>query len=195
MIAAETALSRAPFAEITVGANRVALLKDGYQTFPAMLHAAREAKSTLCLETYILVDDDVAFTGGLNLSNDYAAIEDGGHGWRDTHVRVEGPAALGLQRMFIETWKRHRGARLDEARYARSVESTDARVRFIGNEFRKDRKHIRTAYVKAFARATSRIRVTNSYFMPPSRVLKALMRSARHGVDVQLIIAGSTDVP
>ncbi len=268
-----TALLRPPYAEVDVGANRVALLKDGYQTFPAMLQAARDAKSTICIETYILRDDAVgnqlasvlierayagvevnlmydgwgadvsdayvmrlklagvrvlhfqpvkllgplgrilgrlrrrnhrkamivdgrlAFTGGLNLSSDYAAVEDGGHGWRDTHVRVEGPAAVQLEKMFLATWRQHRGPKLDEARYQRPEAPADARVRFIGNEFARDRKDIRVAYVQAFNEAKRRIHVMNSYFMPPSRVLRSLMRAARRGVDVTLILAGSTDVP
>jgi cardiolipin synthase len=272
-VAAASALERLPYAEVDVGMNRVALLKDGYQTFPAMLQAAREARSTLCIETYILRDDAVgnqlasvlinrayagvevnllydgwgaavsdayvmrlklagvrvlsfqpvkllgpigralgrlkrrnhrkamivdgkiAFTGGLNLSSDYAAVEDGGRGWRDTHLRVEGPAAVQLERMFLATWRRHKGPALDEARYVRPERPPDERVRFLGNEFSRDRKDVRVAYVRAFNSALRRIHVTNSYFMPPSRVLRGLMRAARRGVDVTLILAGVTDVP
>lgn len=273
MTPATSALDRRPYAEVDVAHNRVALLKDGYQTFPAMMQAAREAKSTLCIETYILRDDAVgnalaevliqrayagvevnlmydgwgadvsdayvlrlklagvrllhfqpvkllgpigrllgrlrrrnhrkamivdgrvAFTGGLNLSSDYAATEDGGHGWRDTHVRVEGPAAVQLEQMFLDTWRRHRGPKLDEARYRRGEQPHDPHVRFIGNEFARDRKDIRVAYMQAFNAAKRRIFVTNSYFMPPSRVLRALTKAARRGVDVTLILAGATDVP
>jgi cardiolipin synthase len=47
----------------------------------------RDHKKTL------VVDGEVGFTGGLNISDDYAPRELGGGGWRDTHVRLEGPAA------------------------------------------------------------------------------------------------------
>ncbi|HEY1086302.1 MAG TPA: hypothetical protein VGE37_01360, partial [Archangium sp.] len=50
---------RAPFAETRVGPNRVALLKDGLQAYPAMLEAIASAKQTICLETYILRDDEL----------------------------------------------------------------------------------------------------------------------------------------
>jgi cardiolipin synthase A/B len=269
-----TALDRAPYAEVEIGGDRVALLKDGDQTFPAMMQAARAATSSVCVETYILRDDAVgnalasvlierayagvevnlmydgwgadvsdayvtrlrlagvrvlcfqpvrlfgpigrllgrlkrrnhrkamivdgrvAFTGGLNLSADYASVEDGGRGWRDTHVRIEGPAARQLQAMFLTTWRRHRGPPLDERRYKAGVDpGPDAPVRFIGNEFSHDRTDIRIAYVRAFNAAKRSIRITNSYFMPPSRVLRGLMRAARRGVEVSLILAGSTDVP
>src|SRR6185436_12857320 len=120
----------------------------------------------------MIVDGRVAFTGGLNLSNDYAAVEDGGHGWRDTHVRIDGPAAVQLERMFLETWRRHKGPRLDEPRYRRKEPPQGGAVRFIGNEFARDRKDIRVAYVGAFNAAKRRILIMNSYFMPPARVLR-----------------------
>ncbi|MEO6953048.1 MAG: DUF2127 domain-containing protein [Polyangia bacterium] len=44
-------------ATYTVGSNRVALLRDGLQAFPAMLRAIAEARQTVCLETYMLRDD------------------------------------------------------------------------------------------------------------------------------------------
>jgi cardiolipin synthase len=270
------ALARAPFAEVTVGADRVTVLKDGEQTFPAMFEALRLATSTLCIETYILVDDSlgqklaevlierayagvevnlmydgwganvsdayvmrlrlagvrtlcfqpvsffgrfgrfnravarlkrrdhrksiivdgrVAFTGGLTLSNDYASVADGGNGWRDTHVRVEGPAAVQLERMFLSNWRQHRGPAIDETRYKRPAAAPGGHVRFIGNDFATDRKDIRTAYTRAFNQAKKSIRITNSYFMPPNRMLKGLMKAAKHGVEVSIIIAGATDVP
>jgi cardiolipin synthase len=50
-------MTSAVTAEVTVGPTRVALLKDGRQTYPAMLEAIAQARSTICLETYILRDD------------------------------------------------------------------------------------------------------------------------------------------
>ena len=51
--------TRTPYAESKVGPNLVALLKDGYQAFPAMLAAIAAARDTICLETYILKDDEL----------------------------------------------------------------------------------------------------------------------------------------
>jgi cardiolipin synthase A/B len=269
--AAAERLERAPFAEVTVGVHRVALLRDGAQAYPAMLAAIAAAKSTLCLETYILADDqtahrfcralvdralagvdvnlmyddwgssvsnetlaglraagvrvlifrpvrfsgfgrlwarlrrrnhrkalivdgEVAFTGGLNLSDDYAAVADGGHGWRDTHVRIEGPAAIELERLFLENWRRQRGPRIDLARYQRTPGPDDGKVRIIGNDFRADRKDIRKAYLNAIGRARHRIHLTHAYFVPPARVLKGLARAARRGAEVSVILAATTDV-
>ena len=57
----------------------------------------------------LTVDGVVGFTGGLNISNDYAAVIDGGAGWRDTHLRLVGPDAQALERLFLTTWKNNKG--------------------------------------------------------------------------------------
>lgn len=264
-------MAREPFAQVTVGETRLALLKDGEQAYPAMLEAIASAKRSICLETYILKDDQVgrrfadalarrardgvevnllydawgssvsaeylrtleeagvrvlpfqpvrfrgrlqavlarvfrrnhrkalivdgtvAFTGGLNLSNEYASLEDGGGGWRDTHVRIEGAEAHELERLFLGTWRAHKGAALDDARY-QAPRRTSSKVRIIGNHFRKDRKDIRAAYVRAFAQAKTSIHLTHAYFLPPNRVLRELKRAARRGVEVTVILAAATDV-
>ncbi len=270
-MSATAQLLPAVFAEVTIGPNRVALLKDGAQAYPAMLAAIKKAQRTVCLETYILksdrtgrrfvdalcersrdgvevnllydawgsdisldlsdqlksagvrvvaflpvrlrrlagvfarlhrrnhrkalvVDGEVGFTGGLNISDDYAPVEEGGHGWRDTHLRVAGPAAQELERLFLDTWRQARGARLDRQKYKRPLVMGDGKVTILGNHFRKDRKDIRKAYVDAITHAQERVYLTHAYFLPPARVQKALMRAARYGVEVAVILAATTDV-
>ena len=265
-------MDRDPYAEVRVGPNRVAVLKDGYQAFPAMLAAIAGAKSTICFETYILKDDEtglhflealmararagvevllmydywgsqmsditlsavrasgikvhlfrpwryagsfarafskvrrrnhrktlivdgvIGFTGGLNISNDYAALVDGGRGWRDTHVRITGPDAGLLERLFLKTWDKHRGPAIDGPRFRRPQNAGCEKLRVVGNDFALDRKGIRRAYEDAFSRAKSRIFVTNAYFLPPAKMIRALIAAARRGVRVGVILAATTDV-
>lgn len=264
--------TRAPWAEVTIGPNRVALLKDGHQAFPAMLDAIARAQRTISFETYILRDDTtgsrfldalieraragvevllmydhwgsevsesstgrlaeagvkvhvfrpvrftgslsrlfaklmrrnhrkslvvdgmVGFTGGLNISDDYASVEDGGKGWRDTHVRITGPAAQELERLFLETWRKNRGERFDETRFVRPRHPGTPRLRVVGNDFAADRKGIRRAYVEAFNRARSHVFLTHAYFLPPAKILKALIRAAHRGARIAVILAAETDV-
>lgn len=263
---------RQPYAEARVGSDWVALLKDGYQAYPAMLEAIAAAKDSICLETYILKDDGVGmrflavlmekartgvevllmfdywgseisdatlrelqtagvklhvfrpwkywgslsralakmsrrnhrkalivdgivgFTGGLNISNQYAARVDGGEGWRDTHLRISGPGALGLERLFLRTWAQNKGPAFDAKRFERPRAVPNDQLRVVGNDFALDRKDIRRAYQSAFSKATSRIFVTNAYFLPPVKMLKALAAAARRGVRVCVIVAATTDV-
>jgi cardiolipin synthase len=50
----------------------------------------------------LVVDDTVAFTGGMNIGDQYASPKIGGNGYfRDTHVKVEGPAIADLAKVFL----------------------------------------------------------------------------------------------
>jgi cardiolipin synthase A/B len=263
---------RAPYAEVTVGPNRLALLRDGFQAFPAMRAAIAGARRSICLESYIIKDDDtglgflealaeraragvevlvmydhwgseldpstlarlassgmklhayrpvrwrhglarvlsrllrrnhrkalvvdgeVGFLGGLNLSDEYAALEDGGGGWRDTHVRVVGPGAAELEQLFLETWRSSKGPPYREAPLRRGPPAACGRLVIVGNHLAKERKDIRRAYMAAFKRASRTVFLTHAYFLPPARLLKALLAAARRGVRVAVIIAATTDV-
>ncbi len=144
----------------------------------------------------LIVDGRIGFTGGLNISDDYAAVADGGAGWRDTHVRLEGPPAADLERLFLQTWQRYRGAPIDPARYQQRPPrgAGGPGVRILGNEFRADRKHIREAYTTAMRGAQRTIHLTHAYFLPPSKLLKVMTSAARRGVRVAVILAAATDV-
>ena len=143
-----------------------------------------------------MVDSRVGFTGGLYIADVYAAPEDGGRGWRDTHVRIEGPAVVELQYRFLAAWQRHKGAPVDEARYRTAgVRRPDGRVRVVSTAAPGQRRAISNAYRKAIGQARERVRITNAYFLPTLRVLRALRHAARRGVDVMVIVAGTTDVP
>jgi cardiolipin synthase A/B len=259
----------AVFAEMQVGAHRLAVLRDGRQAYPAMLAAIAGARRTICLETYILrgdrtgrrfaaalaeraaagvevnllyddwgssvsssfiddlrragvrplafhpielsspiakiarrnhrkaliVDGGVAFTGGLNISDDYAPSEEGGAGWRDTHLRLEGPAAAELEYFFLRSWWRSGGPPIDEQRYGRGERRPDPAVQIIGNDLPRRRRRMRETYRSVIERARQRVLITTAYFLPPLRLVHALTRAADRGVDVQIIVAGTTDVP
>ncbi|AKU91025.1 phospholipase D-like domain-containing protein [Vulgatibacter incomptus] len=261
------------YAQRAVGTHRLALLRDGEQTYAAMLDAIAKARSTICLSTYILrsdrtgerfaealierardgvevnllydawgssvssdylrrlreggvrvvafrpfrlksrlastvggylrrdhrkilvVDKEVGFTGGVNIADDYAPLKDGGGGWRDTHLRLEGPAAYELLAFFLYVWMREGGAHLDPTRYRHEGRRPDPKVKILGNGLRRELKLLRKAYLEAFKSAEDRIRITNAYFVPTPRILRALKNAARRGVRVDLIVAGTTDVP
>jgi cardiolipin synthase len=53
----------------------------------------------------LVVDGRVGFLGGINIGDDYAPPEQGGGGWRDTHLRLEGPEVATLVALFCATWR------------------------------------------------------------------------------------------
>lgn len=142
----------------------------------------------------LVVDGRVAFTGGMNVSDDYAPVVDGGGGWRDTHLRIVGPSARSLEALFLETWRRNRGPKVAPDSFDRPAAPASSALRIVGNGFVRDSKRVRRAYLEAFAGARERIFLTNAYFLPPPGVLRQLIAAARRGVRVAVILAATTDV-
>ncbi|MBI5510346.1 MAG: cardiolipin synthase B [Deltaproteobacteria bacterium] len=141
----------------------------------------------------LVVDEDTAFIGGLNIGDDYAPLAEGGRGWHDTHAVVRGPAATVLARLVNRTWRQVTG----DSFVGRAGPVADAgrvRVQVLENRF-GERARIRRAHRRAFRHATTSICITNSYFIPGRSIRRALLLAARRGVRVQLLLAGRTDLP
>ncbi len=146
----------------------------------------------------LVVDGRIGFTGGLNISDDYAAVEDGGVGWHDMHCKIEGPAVTELARLFRRTWIRAGGDAfpLIEQRADESVVSLDtALARILGNEGRRRRTPIRRVYLHAIRRAHKTIAITNAYFIPDRGIRRALVNAVRRGVQVRVVVPSRSDVP
>jgi cardiolipin synthase len=141
----------------------------------------------------LVVDSRVGFTGSININDDHAPLAEGGRDWHDAHVKVEGPAALTLDRLFRAVWFREtqRWFGLDGP-----VGQTHGRskVWVAANEEFLHRYRIRSAYINALQAARDHVCIANSYFLPdiPSRM--ALASAARRGVDVRLLVQGRTDI-
>jgi cardiolipin synthase len=141
----------------------------------------------------LVVDDDLAFTGGLNIANDYASIADGGVGWHDMHCRVRGPIVADLARVFRRTWMRSGGTRFPAAKRTSGIVGTSF-VRVLENSGRRQRTAIRRAYLHVIKAARDTLRIHNAYFLPDRGLRRALIRAAGRGVDVQVIVPGHSDV-
>jgi cardiolipin synthase len=144
----------------------------------------------------LVVDNSIAFTGGLNLSDDYATVADGGVGWHDMHCRVRGPIVLDLARLFRRTWLRARGTRYPappRANDAMGVGGT-AFVRLLENTKRRQRTTIRRAYMHVIKAARESVLIQNAYFLPDRGLRRVLARAVRRGVKVSVIVPGHSDV-
>ncbi|HEU0035465.1 MAG TPA: phosphatidylserine/phosphatidylglycerophosphate/cardiolipin synthase family protein [Kofleriaceae bacterium] len=261
---ARTAVRWRPNCEVTV-------LRDGGETYPAMLAALAAAKTSICVETYILaadrtgdrfkavllerlragvtvrliydavgsfglpggwvdelraagceaidfnpiapwrrrfrlshrdhrkiivVDDEIAFTGGLNIANDYASVEDGGAGWHDMHCQVTGGIVIDLARMFRRTWLRAGGKHYPPPKPTAALEPGKGAcfVRLLDNTRRRQRATVRRAYLHVIKTARESVWIQNAYFLPDRGLRRALARAARRGVDVRVIVPGRSDV-
>jgi cardiolipin synthase len=149
----------------------------------------------------LVVDGVVAFTGGVNISNTYAnsslfrskSRRDDKVGWRDTHIKIEGPAVAALQWQFLNTWASQKSPDLPDSNFFPPLkEAGDKLVRVLASEPGGDHE-IYKAYVLAIQEATKTVHITSAYFVPDAQILRALSDAAQRGVDVKIILPGVTD--
>jgi len=150
----------------------------------------------------IVVDGEIAFTGGLNISDDYASIEDGGAGWHDMHCRVTGPIVIDLERLFRRSWLRGGGTPYPAPRLPTGADAAAAApapgesyARLIDNTRHRQRATTRRAFLHALRAARESVLIENAYFLPDRGLRRALVRAAHRGVEVSLIVPGRSDVP
>ncbi|MEZ4255135.1 MAG: phospholipase D-like domain-containing protein [Polyangiales bacterium] len=151
----------------------------------------------------VIVDRRIGFTGGINFGLEWASEAEGGGGWRDDMIRVEGPAVADLRNVFCDTWnglsdderldERHTDSDSDEQERVGS--SGTGAVRVLTNHRRRMRRAIRLAYLVQIRRARAYVYITNSYFVPDRVVRAALVAARRRGVDVRVLVPGKSDVP
>ena len=265
-----------------IAGNQVSLLFDGPATMRAMMEAARNAKSSINLETYIfdhdeigtqfaeilmqkraegvtvniivdgvgtlatpkefferlqqaginvlvfnpvnptkrpgkwalnnrdhrkimIVDGKVAFTGGINISSTYAnsslfrsnkragKVNEEDVGWRDTHIKIEGPAVGALQWAFIDNWVHQDAGELPEIEYFPKLAPVGEKVvRVLATSPDRD-SEIYKSLVLAIGEAKKSIHMTAAYFVPDRQIVDGLVAAARRGVDVQLVLPGVSD--
>jgi cardiolipin synthase len=133
----------------------------------------------------LVVDEEIGFVGGYNVGSAYATE------WRDTHVRITGPAVWDLKRAFADFWNLNRRRRIRRSERPLLLETTSSwepHIRVHRNVPLLWMFPIRTMYLEAINRATRNIWMTHAYFIPDQDFVNALKDAARRGVDVRLLI-------
>jgi cardiolipin synthase A/B len=142
----------------------------------------------------LVVDCQTAFTGGMNIGDEYgSSLSSRGGPWRDTHLRVEGPAAWGMAIVFTEAWSAAGGSPIELELLA--PETGGVAVLVLDSRPFRGTGEIASALAAITAGARRRLWITNAYFAPRRRAIEHLGEAALRGVDVRLLLPGPSDVP
>jgi len=143
----------------------------------------------------LVVDGQVGFIGGLNIGDEYLGRNPYFGYWRDTHLRLEGPAVADLQRVFAEDWDfaadEHLNGGKDPAKASLYFQARDAGgpypVQIIDSGPDRDLKGIRDIYFAAILKARHRLWIASPYFVPDAGLLDALRLAGHRGIDVRFL--------
>lgn len=141
----------------------------------------------------VVVDGLVAFTGGINLADRYMNREVVYGHWKDSAVRLEGPAVKNLTAMFLSAWNTQSAERIDCTPYM-DVEPPAAEIArgFVvpfgdGPTPLYDDYVCRNVFLNTIYGATRYIYITTPYLICDHELLSALRTAAKKGVDVRII--------
>ncbi len=144
----------------------------------------------------LIIDGKIAFVGGINIAKEYAGKFYNGENWRDTHLRIEGPAVRDIQFFFLENWYRNGGAIINNNfHFPKLKEAGKKLLMILCTKSRKKVRPISESYFRAIKNARYSIYIANAYFIPDAKFYRALIHAAERGVDVRLILPGKTDFP
>ncbi len=146
----------------------------------------------------LVVDGTLGFTGSVGFADSWQGNADSKEHWRDTQLRVQGPAVRGLQRAFQENWSEVTGEPLvgDEFFPALLQPGTSA-VAVVPSSPLAAMSGAGRVYSISLAAASKEIWIANSYFLPDEATSGLLVAAVKRGVDVRVIVPSDAqnDVP
>lgn len=145
----------------------------------------------------VVVDDTVAFVGGINYSAEHMS-DYGPEAKQDYAVKVEGPVVQDILLFELENLPGQSAMRRWWKRRHRPEENRqpgEAQALFIWRDNDEHRDDIERHYLKMLANAKREVIIANAYFFPGYRLLHAMRNAARRGVRVKLIVQGEPDMP
>ena len=168
----------------------------------------------------VIIDGNVAYTGGMNVADYYIKGTEQVGAWRDMHCRLEGSVVDDLHRIFMHAWQKVTGEDLStQPQYFRAKEPVaishlkpdtcstaghktvgivnrePGTVRLADGRLLGRKDAMRYFYVNAINDARDSIRIINPYFTLIPSVSKALKRAIKRGVKVELMISAKSDIP
>lgn len=136
----------------------------------------------------VISDGKVGWVGGLNIGDEYES-----EGWRDAHVRIEGPAVLNMQLSFLEDW-RWVTDELPDVSWTPQAASGGGVPVLVLPSGPADEFETASLMVQQFIHlAEKRIWISSPYLVPDEGVMGALKLAALGGLDVRLLIPEKTD--
>ena len=146
----------------------------------------------------LVIDGRVGFMGGINLDHVYEyrePSEGADRPWvRDTAVRITGPVVADLQRAFFRTWTQQHGPPLPARNWFPPLAPTDDEtIRILASQPGDDKPLYYVWLLHALHAARRSISLSTGYFVPTHQEREELVRAARRGVRVRLVLPSQSD--
>lgn len=154
----------------------------------------------------VIIDRQIAYTGGINVGDEYFGTGCKKTLWRDTSIRLTGTSVLALQMRFLAdlVFLQNQSSRNINTREisdkeqlkelcSKSIEIGKVGVQILSSGPSGNCEVIKDAYVKMITSAKKYLYIQSPYFVPDKTILDSLRLSAASGVDVRIMVPGVPD--
>ena len=142
----------------------------------------------------LVVDDQVAFTGGTGITDDFNTAYKTTSGWHEVMIEIQGPVIADWQTLFFENW--NRWVKNKTGYSVNEISDTGQQSGRVTSTGGVTRTEIKRSFLKRIRQAERRVWMATAYFVPSWKLIRALKQAARNGCDVRLLLPGRhTDHP
>jgi cardiolipin synthase len=144
-----------------------------------------------CHRKVLVVDEALAFTGGVGIAEEWTGNARNADEWRDTHVRVRGPAVDGVAAGFSQNWAEGDEPMYDDVdQFPEHEQCGAATIQVVRGSASIGWDDMQTLFHVVLSSAQERIRLTTAYFAPSQDFVDLLIGQAKNGVQVQVMLPG-----
>ncbi|WP_037647655.1 phospholipase D-like domain-containing protein [Streptomyces flavidovirens] len=144
-----------------------------------------------CHRKVLVVDESVAYTGGVGIAEEWCGNARNENEWRDTHVQVRGPAVDGIAAAFAQNWAECHDTLFDARdRFTGHTPQGDAVVQVVRGSASFGWHDMQTLMRVMLESAEERFRLATAYFAPDAYFVDLLCAAARRGVEVDILLPG-----
>lgn len=140
----------------------------------------------------LVIDGREVYTGGVNLADEYINVEERFGHWKDTFIRIKGPAVQSFTIMFLQLWASEE--KEDLKRYLKTYpQKSDGYIIGVGdNPIRKER-FFKNIYMHILDTAKDYVYIMTPYLIIDNEMVKSLTFAAKRGIDVRIILPAIPD--
>ncbi len=146
----------------------------------------------------LVIDGEVAYTGGVNLADEYANLKERFGYWKDVGVKLEGRAVMSFSMMFMQMWNIYGDEDLEYDKYlvehpSRALTTHDGFVIPYGDSPTSRYETGKVVYSDVFAQGMQYIHIMTPYFIIDREFLSVMKYAGERGVDVKIILPSIPD--
>lgn len=140
----------------------------------------------------VVIDGEITYVGGHNVGDEYLGKDPNLSPWRDTHVKITGPAALAVQLVFIEDWY-WVTQKIPPLNWQPKFCHESHRILTLSSGPADQLDTCGLFFVHAINLSRTRCWIVSPYFVPDESVISALQLAALRGVDVRILLPEKAD--